>query len=453
MPKRLKTQGVPNLGFSAKTMDKAKQQAMSSSGIKLTSNGVNVQDGFQHLVGRAEHGDPHAQRQLRNGKYAFPHLRDFDSLPELEGDQLIDHFITALTTQPKHLYANYKARGAKTLMKQISISLQRAHRFRVDDDLVERVLSDSAGADWEKIFSVINNAIPPFDNMWIEGERNSRLFQRWRNDDTHFAPEWVGWHIQRAGVVRGFKEGDTWPNCLVKPTTLFLTSDDTIVVQKYIKPQSHAVEKLSYYIPKTCYIFTGKEHIRKIPYEQQQSKSFQCLGEHWSTEIREFAPAHIRMNLEKRINSSLGISYPLDDYGIMLKQPEALSTTVTSSTAMYEDDIRMLAWLLSELNFTWHESKLVGKPTRKNRALIATKPTIDLKTIEIDLPKPKGIVLRTETPSEEGCRKLHWVRGHPRKYRDGRIVRIKPYQRGNAKFGEVIKDYSLKLDKREKEDA
>jgi len=114
---------------------------------------------------------------------------------------------------------------------------------------------------------------------------------------------------------------------------------------------------------------------------------------------------------------------------------------------MYEDDIRMLAWLLSELNFTWHESKLVGKPTRKNRALIATKPTIDLKTIEIDLPKPRGIVLRTETPSEEGCRKLHWVRGHTRKYRDGRIVRIEPYQRGNEKFGEVIKDYSLKLDK------
>jgi hypothetical protein len=432
-------------------MDKAKRQVMSSNGIKLTSNGINVEDGFQHLVGRAEHGDPHAQRQLRNGKYAFPHLRDFDSLPKLEGDQLIDHFITALTTQPKHLYANYKARGAKTLMKQISISLQRAHRFRVDDDLVERVLFDSAGAEWEKIFDVINNAVPPFDNMWIEGERNSRLFQRWRNDDTHFAPEWVGWHIQRAGAIRSFKEGDIWPLCLVGPTTLHSTSDDTIVVQKYLKPQSHATENLSYYIPKTCYLFTGKEHISKMPYEAN-SKSFQCLGEHWSAEIRDFAPAHIRMNLEKRITSSLGISYPLDDYGIMLKQPQAMATTVTSSTAMYEDDIRMLAWLLSELNFTWHESKLVGKPTRKNRALVATKPTIDLKTIEIDLPKPRGIVLRTETPSEEGCRKLHWVRGHTRKYQDGRIVRIEPYQRGNEKFGEVIKDYSLKLDKRQIDD-
>ena len=62
-------------------MDKAKKQVMSSNGIKLTSNGINVADGFQHLVGRAEHGDPHAQKQLRNGKYALPHLRNFSKLP------------------------------------------------------------------------------------------------------------------------------------------------------------------------------------------------------------------------------------------------------------------------------------------------------------------------------------------------------------------------------------
>ena len=43
-----------------KIRDKAKRQVMSSNGIKLTSNGVNVQDGFQHLVERAEGGDPSA---------------------------------------------------------------------------------------------------------------------------------------------------------------------------------------------------------------------------------------------------------------------------------------------------------------------------------------------------------------------------------------------------------
>ena len=427
---------------NSKTMDKAKQQVMSSNGIKLTSNGVNVRDDFQHLVGRAEHGDPRAKKQLRNGKYAFPHLRNFDKLPKLKGEMLIDNFISALTTHPKHLYANYKSKENQRVMKHLALFLKRAHRFKVDDDLVERVLFDSATAQWEKIFDVINNAIPPFDNMWIEGERNSRLFQRWRNDETHFAPEWVGWHIQRGGTVRGYEVGATYPDCLVRPSSVYQVPDDAIVVQKYMKPTRHAVENLSYFIPKTCYVFTSKNHTLRMPAEGP--KSFKCFGEIWAKEIKEFAPTHIRQNLSKRIISQIGMAYNLDDYGFLLGDVDALVPTVAASTDMYEDDIRMLAWLFSELNFAWREVKPIRNPTRKNRAHNLINPTIDLKTIEIELPKPKGIVLRPKTPSEDGCRKLHWVIGHMRQYKDGRTVWIKPYQRGNAKYGEVIKDYSLK---------
>lgn len=398
--------------------------------------------GLNILAERAKAGDPIAKKQLRNGKYAFPHLRNFDKLPELKGEMLIDNFISALTTHPKHLYANYKSKENQRVMKHLALFLKRAHRFRVDDDLVERVLFDSATAQWEKIFDVINNAIPPFDNMWIEGERNSRLFQRWRNDETHFAPEWVGWHIQRGGTVRGYEVGSTYPDCLVRPSTVYQVPDDTIVVQKYMKPAPHAIENLSYFIPKTCYVFTSKNHMLKMPAEGP--KSFKCFGKIWSKEIKEFAPTHIRQNLSKRVISQIGMAYNLDDYGFLLGDVDALVPTVAASTDMYEDDIRMLAWLFSELNFAWHEVKPIGKPTRKNRAHNLINPTIDLKTIEIELPKPKGIVLRPKTPSEDGCRKLHWVIGHMRRYKDGRTVWIKPYQRGDAKYGEVIKDYSLK---------
>ena len=114
-------------------------------------------------------------------------------------------------------------------------------------------------------------------------------------------------------------------------------------------------------------------------------------------------PAHIRMNLTKRIISSLGSGFGLSDYNILMGDTDSVWKNMTASTQMYADDIRMLAWLISELNFTWHESKLVGKPTRKNRILIPSKPTIDLKTIEIALPKPRGITLRPETPSEGGA--------------------------------------------------
>lgn len=409
---------------------------------KNRTRAIYRKHGLNVLVERAEGGDPIAKKQLRNGKYAFPHLRNFDKLPELKGEMLIDNFISALTTHPKHLYANYKSKENQRVMKHLALFLKRAHRFKVDDDLVERVLFDSATAQWEKIFDVINNAIPPFDNMWIEGERNSRLFQRWRNDETHFAPEWVGWHIQRGGTVRGYEVGATYPDCLVRPSSVYQVPDDTIVVQKYMKPTRHAVENLSYFIPKTCYVFTSKKHMAKIP--DQGPKSFKCFGETWAKEIKEFAPTHIRQNLGKRIISQIGMAYNLDDYGFLLGDADILEPTVAASTDMYEDDIRMLAWLFSELNFAWREVKPIGKPTRKNRANNLINPTIDLKTIEIELPKPNGIALRPTTPSEDACRKLHWVIGHMRTYKDGRTVWIKPHQRGNAKFGEVIKDYSLK---------
>ena len=179
--------------------------------IKPTDAVCDVEKSFDDLtdlVERADAGDKQAKKLLRSGKYAFPHLREFGKLPDLKGETLIDNFISVLTTNPKHLYANYKNKENQRTMKQMAVVLKRAHRFKVDDDLLERVLFESAPAKWEKIFDVINNAVPPFNNMWIETERNSRLFERWRNDATHFAPEWVGWHIQRAGAVRTYpKEG------------------------------------------------------------------------------------------------------------------------------------------------------------------------------------------------------------------------------------------------------
>ena len=411
-------------------------------------------DDLTDLVERADAGDKQAKKLLRSGKYAFPHLRDFGKLPDLKGETLIDNFISVLTTNPKHLYANYKSKENQRTMKQMAVVLKRAHRFKVDDDLLERVLFESAPAKWEKIFDVINNAVPPFDNMWIETERNSRLFERWRNDETHFAPEWVGWHIQRAGAVRTYpKKGAKFPDCLIKPTIHHLVSEDAIVVQKYLKPQKRtegkAIQQVSYYIPVTCFIITNKEHLEQLEGYDPKSKSFDCLGEIWAKEIKDFAPAHIRMNLTKRIISSLGSGFGLSDYNILMGDTDSVWKNMTASTQMYADDIRMLAWLFSELNFTWYESKPIGKPTRKNRVLIPSQASIDLKTIEIALPKPRGITLRPNTPSEGGCRKLHWVIGHMRQYKDGRTVWIEPHQRGNAKYGEVIKDYALKLDKGE----
>ena len=471
MPKKKKSKLLKN-GSQKPRMAKGQAQ---DQGRRVTTAGVSrggklgykaIYNDFPDLVARAEGGDKQAKKQLRNGKYAFPHLRDIGKLPELKGKMLIDNFITALTTQPKHLYANYKDFENEKSMKYMAMLLQRAHRFTIDDDLIERVLFDSAGAEWEKIFSVINNAVPPFDNMWIETQRNSRHFDSMRNDLDKFAPEWEGWHIQRGGLIRQLKQGSVFPHSLIEPTRICQTEDDTIIVQKYMKPKelenvpefftntANGRRALGYFIPKVCYMFTSKEHYKRSGIEIEEpysvkEKSFMGFGEQWEEEINEFAPAHIRMNLQKRVTQNIGLGFTLENYNVMLGEAEHVWKNVSANAEMYEDDLRMLAWLFSELNFTWYESKPIGKPTRKNRVLIPSQASTDLKTIEIALPKPKGITLRPDTPSEGGHRKLHWVRGHTREYRDGRVIRIPPHQRGNAKYGEVIKNYALKLDKGE----
>ena len=82
----------------------------------------------------------------------------------------------------------------------------------------------------------------------------------------------------------------------------------------------------------------------------------------------------------------------------------------------------------------------VTRHARTGRTII--NPTIDLKTIEIELPKPEVLCAQRHqaktdvancTGSLVTCGSIKMVE-----------LWIKPYQRGNAKYGEVIKDYSLK---------
>ena len=160
-------------------------------------------------------------------------------------------------------------------MKHLALFLKRAHRFKTTTTMERFCLR--AHTQGGKKYS--RSSITPSHHLIICGlrERNSRLFQRWRNDETHFAPEWVGWHIQR-GDLKRLSGWFNLPDCLIKPTKIYGLSDDTIVVKKYMKPMRHAVENLSYFIPKTCYVFTSKNHIKTILTKRTVEKSFNVLA-------------------------------------------------------------------------------------------------------------------------------------------------------------------------------
>ena len=44
------------------------------------------------------------EKNMRNGRYAFPQLRNFHNLRDLKGETLFDNFISVLSANHKHLF-------------------------------------------------------------------------------------------------------------------------------------------------------------------------------------------------------------------------------------------------------------------------------------------------------------------------------------------------------------
>jgi hypothetical protein len=108
-------------------------------------------------------------------------------------------------------------------------------------------------------------------------------------------------------------------------------------------------------------------------------------------------------------------------------------------------DARFLICLLHVLNYDWviKTPKLAtgrggiryGKHVKFNSHIVC----------EIDLPKVNGVSITPTDYLEEvrGMKRLHDVRGHFRRLRDGRRVWVKSHKRGNKELGTITKDYLL----------
>ncbi len=413
------------------------------------------------------------EKDMRKGRHAFPHLRDFYSQKELKGETLFDNFMSAITTNRKHLWCNYKDKLVRQRLAGIAVNLRSADRFVIAGDLQKNVANVSFEATDEKIFDIINNAIPPFDNMWIETEKNPLSFRVEGGGDGYL--EQVGWHIQRAGSFLG-------------DSVITKANENIIVITKYIKfskiqnPSSlsknmgieEKMEKMPhdscgcYYISDLS-ILVGNHSIpneliasgwlylkNQIPnFVENGNHPLKPLGDKWLDTITN-GQAHIRNNLMGRFGVTH--SYAMDlahhlAWGHDYNKPLAthkLDRRRTlefygTSYGHYEDDLRILAWALSDFNYNWIFKKPATKPTRRNRSKPFRQATIETRTLEIELPKPRGKEMDEHQFGDGTPRKWHKVRGHWRVYKKtGYRVWIENYERGDKKLGEVHKDYKLK---------
>ena len=413
------------------------------------------------------------EKDMRKGRHAFPHLRDFYSQKELKGETLFDNFMSAITTNRKHLWCNYKDKLVRQRLAGIAVNLRSADRFVIAGDLQKNIANVSFEATDEKIFDIINNAIPPFDNMWIETEKNPLSFRVEGGGDGYL--EQVGWHIQRAGSF-------------LADSVITKANENIIVITKYIKfskiqnPSSlsknmgieEKMEKMPhdscgcYYISDLSIlvgnhsipnelIASGWLHLKnQIPnFVENGNHPLKPLGDKWLDTITN-GQAHIKNNLMGRFGVTH--SYAMDlahhlawghDYNKplathKLDRRRALEFYGTSY-GHYEDDLRILAWALSDFNYNWIFKKPATKPTRRNRSKPFRQATIETRTLEIELPKPRGKEMDEHQFGDGTPRKWHKVRGHWRYYKKtGYRVWIENYERGDKKLGEVHKDYKLK---------
>ena len=412
-----------------------------------------------------------SERGLKNGRHAFPQLRNFYKLKPIKGETLHDQFMSAMSTHQKHLWCNYKDKLVRNSLRGTRMLLQRADKFVLETDLVRKIGNASYHATDEKIFDVFNNAIPPFDNMWIETERNSKLF----TDDGDGAYEQVGWHIQRGGSFR-----------MPGVTAMALAPDNVIIITKYIKfAKAHAnpddlfrdadieykMNKLpqdgggAYYIcDLSIAIGEGSVPEKMQPHDwnvladklRHRGNPTACLGEQWMETIQNAQP-HIKRNLSSRLSRVCSYAYDLghnlarfsNGYhegtnGIVTTMATIPGKTIVNvydtTLQHYEDDIRILAWALSDFNYNWIFKEPAPKAKRRNRSESFRQATIETRTIEIELPKPRGKEMHEQQYGDGTPRKWHKVRGHWRVYKKtGHRVWIESHERGSKKRARFIK--------------
>lgn len=123
---------------------------------------------------------------------------------------------------------------------------------------------------------------------------------------------------------------------------------------------------------------------------------------------------------------------------------------INYSCDMMEGDARFLVTLLSVLNYDWiikDEVSATAAPRRIRHGKIL--PRNSHTTLNIDLPKAKGVTMLPAPYIEGASRRQHEVRGHWRLYRTtGKRVWVRAHKRGDAKLGVISKDYSLQARRR-----
>lgn len=356
--------------------------------------------------------------------------------------------------------------------------LRKATRYTVDDSMVRHAVTLSMTISADALLEIISDAVPPNVPMWIEWDEQVR--QNAMGD--HFkmagktealaqwaagvsgASDYVGYLIEELDYpFIGTGEEDHYCFSPVYP----VGKEGQVVTRQKImfdgsgfalspQPWSDKDNRRFYQDFTVTSQIDEEDYSRHLTAHSTNVKML--LGVQWFKDQIQWSKTlgtaqdkawafsgltdHIHAIQSKSIDwlvprtSSEDASYDPEDHQHLAR----LSGSISSA-----GDARFLICLLHVLNYDWviKTPKLAtgrggiryGKPIKFNSHIVC----------EIDLPKTNGVSITPTDYLEEvrGLKRLHDVRGHFRRLRDGRRVWVKSHKRGNKELGTITKDYLL----------
>ena len=361
--------------------------------------------------------------------------------------------------------AYMKGKQAEFARRSVQRNLMGATKFFIDDTLLEHAVAASFVAPKDFLIAM-ETAIPPVDNMWIEWNEHQRLriVERWHHkfgldlDGKNYesgSANYMGYHITKQDLANAYlysnyfaftnetnePERKEYLNKICFQHFGFLMRNDDIL----------RIEDCNNHIKKHHNALMG-ENMNLSMYQKEFDEVQETQGEMlYGMLYKSFfekTPRKYIDELYKRV-------YMIPHEGIdtllnskedhwFLNQPELTENSAIASAG----DARFLASVISLLNYPNLIKKRNAKPVRHQKMWGNRLPSNEVRTIEIDLPKPRGVTMYSKMYRGLGSpKRYHLRRGHFNHYRlkDGSLRKVWIPERyvGNKELGVIEHEYKL----------
>ena len=358
-----------------------------------------------------------------------------------------------------------KGKQAEFARRSVQRNLMGATKFFVDDTLLEHAVASSFVPPKDFLIAM-ETAIPPVDNMWIEWNEHQRLkiVEKWHHKlgldlDGHGYEEgsanYMGYHITKQDLANAYlysnyfvftnktkdAERENYLNKICFQHFGFLMRNDDIL--RIEDCNSHIRKKHNAIMGENMSLSMHQKEFNEV----QDTQGQMLYGMLYKSFFEKTPPKYID-ELYKRVYMTPheAIDTLLDsktDHWF-LNKPEITEKSAIASAG----DARFLASVIALLNYPNLVKQRYAKPTRHQKMWGSRLPTNEVRTIEIDLPKPRGVTVYSKMYRGLGSpKRYHLRRGHFNHYRlkDGSLRKVWIPERyvGNRELGTIEHEYRL----------